>query len=117
MTAGPEHQAGGGDALTRAIVEVALDCVIVMDEQGACREFNPAAERVFGHPRKAVIGRQPETLEESDRKHILAALESSNWVIAGPNGAAARLGMKRSTLQFRIRKLGIVKPGTDRRRP
>jgi formate hydrogenlyase transcriptional activator len=57
-----------------------------------------------------------ETLEESDRRHILAALESSNWVIAGPNGAAARLGMKRSTLQFRIRKLGIVRPDADARR-
>ena len=56
----------------------------------------------------------PETLEESDRKHIIAALESSNWVIAGPNGAAARLGMKRSTLQFRIRKLGIVRPAENR---
>jgi formate hydrogenlyase transcriptional activator len=51
-----------------------------------------------------------ETLEEADRRHILAALESSNWVVAGANGAAARLGMKRSTLQFRIRKLGITKP-------
>ena len=50
------------------------------------------------------------TLEESDRRHIIAALESSHWVIAGPNGAAARLGMKRSTLQFRMRKLGIVRP-------
>jgi formate hydrogenlyase transcriptional activator len=58
----------------------------------------------------------PETLEESDRKHILAALESSNWVIAGANGAAARLGMKRSTLQFRIRKLGIVRPKRDDQR-
>jgi PAS domain S-box-containing protein len=58
VTAGSDPQADGGDGLTRAIVEVALDCVIVMDEQGACREFNPAAERVFGHPRKAVIGRQ-----------------------------------------------------------
>ena len=57
----------------------------------------------------------PETLEESDRKHIIAALETSNWVISGPNGAAARLGMKRSTLQFRIRKLGIARPGDDRR--
>ncbi len=56
--------------------------------------------------------RAPElaTLEESDRRHIIAALESTNWVIAGPNGAAARLGIKRSTLQFRMRKLGIVKP-------
>ena len=49
-----------------------------------------------------------ETLEEADRRHIIAALERSNWVIAGPNGAAARLGIKRSTLQFRIRKLGIT---------
>jgi formate hydrogenlyase transcriptional activator len=50
------------------------------------------------------------TLEEADRRHIIAALESSNWVIAGANGAATRLGMKRSTLQFRMRKLGIVRP-------
>jgi formate hydrogenlyase transcriptional activator len=38
---------------------------------------------------------------------ILKALEQSQWVIGGPKGAAARLGMKRSTLQFRMRKLGI----------
>ena len=51
-----------------------------------------------------------ETLEESERRHIVSALERSNWVIAGPNGAAAQLGMKRSTLQFRMRKLAIVRP-------
>lgn len=51
-----------------------------------------------------------ETLEDADRRHITAALERSKWVIAGPNGAAARLGIKRSTLQFRMRKLGIVRP-------
>src|SRR5688500_12216964 len=50
------------------------------------------------------------TLEQADRRHIVAALEQSNWVIAGPNGAAARLGVKRSTLQFRMRKLGIERP-------
>jgi formate hydrogenlyase transcriptional activator len=53
---------------------------------------------------------QIETLHEADRRHIVAALEQSNWVLAGPNGAAARLGVKRSTLQFRMRKLGIVRP-------
>jgi len=47
------------------------------------------------------------TLDEAERGQILAALEQSRWVIAGPNGAAARLGLKRSTLQFRMRKLGI----------
>ena len=50
------------------------------------------------------------TLEQAERKHIIGALETTNWVIGGPNGAAVRLGMKRSTLQFRMRKLGIVKP-------
>jgi formate hydrogenlyase transcriptional activator len=53
---------------------------------------------------------QGETLEDADRRHIIAALERTNWVIAGPNGAAARLGVKRSTLQFRMRKLGIARP-------
>jgi len=52
-----------------------------------------------------------QTLAAADRRHIIAALEKANWVIAGPNGAAARLGVKRSTLQFRMRKLGIVRPG------
>jgi formate hydrogenlyase transcriptional activator len=53
------------------------------------------------------------TLEEMERRHILAVLEQTNWVFAGPHGAAARLGLKRPTLQFRMRKLGIARP--DRR--
>jgi formate hydrogenlyase transcriptional activator len=47
------------------------------------------------------------TLEEAEREHVLRALRESNWVIAGPSGAAARLGMKRTTLAYRIRKLKI----------
>ena len=54
------------------------------------------------------------TLEDADRRHIIAALERTNWVLAGPNCAAARLGIKRSTLQFRMRKLGIVRPAPPR---
>jgi formate hydrogenlyase transcriptional activator len=52
------------------------------------------------------------TLEEIERRHILAVLEQTNWVFAGPNGAAARLGIKRPTLQFRMQKLGISRPRT-----
>jgi len=48
-----------------------------------------------------------ETLDETERQRILNALERANWVVAGPNGAAALLRMKRSTLQFRMRKLDI----------
>ncbi|HTP28670.1 MAG TPA: sigma 54-interacting transcriptional regulator [Anaeromyxobacteraceae bacterium] len=47
------------------------------------------------------------TLEEIERDHILRALRESNWVIAGPQGAAARLGMKRTTLVYRISRLGL----------
>jgi formate hydrogenlyase transcriptional activator len=46
-------------------------------------------------------------LEETERQQILKALKQSNWVVAGPKGAAAKLGMKRSTLQLRMSKLGI----------
>jgi len=46
-------------------------------------------------------------LEEAERRHILDALQQCNWVVAGPHGAAALLGINRSTLQVRIRKLGI----------
>jgi formate hydrogenlyase transcriptional activator len=53
-----------------------------------------------------------DTLEVTERKHILAVLEETNWVLGGPNGAAVRLGLKRSTLQFRMRKLGISRPNT-----
>jgi len=48
-----------------------------------------------------------DVLEETERKHILSVLAQTNWVVAGPNGAATRLGMKRSTLQLRMRKLGL----------
>ena len=54
-------------------------------------------------------GAQPsrDVLEDVERKQITAALEQSRWIVAGPNGAAARLGLKRSTLQLRMKKLGI----------
>jgi formate hydrogenlyase transcriptional activator len=50
------------------------------------------------------------TLDEAQRQHILQVLRQTRWRIAGPNGAAAILGMKRTTLQARMRKLGIQRP-------
>ena len=52
-------------------------------------------------------GDMRSVLDETERQQILAALEQSKWVVAGPNGAAAQLGLKRSTLQSRMQKLGI----------
>jgi len=50
------------------------------------------------------------TLAEAEREHISVALHETGWVVAGPKGAAARLGMKRSTLQEKMKKLGISRP-------
>jgi formate hydrogenlyase transcriptional activator len=58
-------------------------------------------------PQSPTNGALDGVLEETERRHILDALQQCNWVVAGPHGAAARLGMNRSTLQVRIRKLGI----------
>jgi formate hydrogenlyase transcriptional activator len=53
------------------------------------------------------------TLEDAERDHIRKALEETRWVVAGPKGAAARLGIKRSTLYFRMQKLGISRANKD----
>jgi len=50
------------------------------------------------------------TLESVEREHILRVLSESKWVIGGPAGAAARLGVNRTTLNHRLRKLGITRP-------
>ena len=50
------------------------------------------------------------TLEEAEREHIRGALHEANWQVGGPAGAAVRLGMKRTTLQSKMAKLGIERP-------
>ena len=52
----------------------------------------------------------PKTLEDAEREHILKALREAKWTIGGSGGAAAKLGMKRTTLQSKIHKLGIMRP-------
>jgi formate hydrogenlyase transcriptional activator len=71
----------------------------------------PISELELFHPRQerdvAMSG-----LAEVEREHIVRALEASNWVVAGPNGAAERLGMKRTSLVYRMQKLGIRRSST-----
>ena len=50
------------------------------------------------------------TLEEVQRLQILETLKKTRWVVSGPRGAAARLGINRSTLEFRMKRLGIMRP-------
>jgi formate hydrogenlyase transcriptional activator len=58
----------------------------------------------------AAVSPAPTTLEAAEREHILRALAATQWLIGGPTGAAARLGMKRTTLQSRMKNLGIIRP-------
>ncbi len=55
------------------------------------------------------------TLKESERLLILGALEATGWLVSGPYGAAARLGMKRTTLISRMKKHGILRPSDENR--
>jgi formate hydrogenlyase transcriptional activator len=70
-----------------------------LGELGADRKY-PAALSVYNSV----------TLEEAQRDHIVRTLKDTNWVIGGCAGAAARLGTKRTTLQYRMKKLGIIRP-------
>ena len=57
-----------------------------------------------GHQNATLV---PVTLEDSEREHILKILRETKGLLGGPNGAAARLGLKRTTLQGKMKKLGI----------
>lgn len=68
---------------------------------------NPLPKQVAAH-----IGASPEpkTLKDSERDLILRTLEAAGWVIGGATGAAAKLGLKRTTLIAKMKKLGITRP-------
>ncbi len=91
---------------------------LVIDERWPSGEATLAPPaRPVAVPRSVGMERQPQerdesegqTLEEIERRAILRAVRSTHWVIGGPNGAAAVLGLKRTTLQCRMHKLGIVR--------
>jgi formate hydrogenlyase transcriptional activator len=82
--------------------------VVLSDLKGNAASM-PALENLKSPSRAENLGSMQRVLEETERKQILAALEESRWVVAGPNGAAALLGMKRSTLQVRMQKLRITR--------
>jgi formate hydrogenlyase transcriptional activator len=90
-----------GPVLNVALAE--LDCVVTRrTRQAEAKASQPEQENLDAF------------LDETERTQILRALEASNGVIGGPSGAAARLGIKRSTLQLRMQRLGIRLSATSR---
>lgn len=77
------------EALNRAILDSALDCIITMDENGLVREFNPAAERVFGFTREEVIGQElaslivPPRMRERHRQGLARYLQTGVGPVIG----------------------------------
>ena len=52
-----------------------------------------------------------QSLEQVERAHVLAVLQETGWRVSGPHGAAKLLGLRPTTLEHRMKKLGIVRPG------
>jgi transcriptional regulator with GAF, ATPase, and Fis domain len=79
---------------------------VILTSGNVLRSPVEGLNRVAGPESLAAI-----TLRDAERDHIRKALEHTRWVVGGPSGAAARLGIKRTTLHCRIQRLGISRPG------
>jgi formate hydrogenlyase transcriptional activator len=96
----------GGNELRVPLAELKEATNVSATAAAAYAYLNPGAPSLPAVPSSAPIA----TLEDAERQHILRALRQTKWRISGPRGAATMLGMKRTTLQARIRKLGIKRP-------
>ena len=84
-----------------------IERAVILSPQATLRA--PTSELEPFQPQKA-SNAPMNALAEVERDHILRALEASDWVIGGRSGAAARLGMKRTSLAYRMKKLRIRRP-------
>jgi formate hydrogenlyase transcriptional activator len=119
-----QHFAGRMNRVIDTIPSETMNALVRYPWPGNIRELQNVIERAVilstgpvlrvplqDLPDRPLVGSaRPQTLEDAERAHILATLKETKWVLAGPNGAAARLGMNRATVYFRMKKLGIVKP-------
>jgi formate hydrogenlyase transcriptional activator len=106
----------------REIAEEALERLKRHDWPGNVRELRNFIERAVIHSSGPTLEIPPEefyvgsdakaattqTLADTERSHILSVLNQTNGVVSGRNGAALRLGLPRTTLMYRMHKLGIV---------
>lgn len=87
-------------------LENMIERAVILSQESTL--FVPLTELKFST--EAAPHHRVSTLESAEREHILRILNEANWVLAGPSGAAARLGMKRTTLQHKMKKLNISRP-------
>jgi transcriptional regulator with GAF, ATPase, and Fis domain len=83
-----------------------IERAVILSNDGVLPNPLPTAET----EQRATISPGTTTLRDSERTLILQTLEGVSWVIGGPKGAAAKLGLKRTTLIHKMQKLGIFRP-------
>jgi formate hydrogenlyase transcriptional activator len=83
-----------------------IERALILTEGPTLRIDPPAQEALEAAPQ----GASNETLEAIERAHIRAILARTGWRIRGERGAAAILGLKPTTLEYRIKKLGLKRP-------
>ena len=90
-----------------------IERAVILSPQSILRA--PVSElEPFHSPQEGIV--PMNGLAELERDHIVRALEASDWVIGGRNGAAERLGMKRTSLVYRMKKLRVSRPATVQRK-
>ena len=82
-----------------------VERAVILSNDGVLPNPLPAAGT-----RRVTVSQPATTLRDSERTLILRTLEAVGWVIGGPKGAAAKLGLKRTTLIHKMQKLGISRP-------
>jgi formate hydrogenlyase transcriptional activator len=100
------------NVVERAVILSTGSVLKVSTDELHVRADAAAEESVMREPRSKALtdgvgGNLRAALDDAERQRIVATLEETNWKVAGPRGAAALLGMPRSTLQSRMQKLGI----------
>jgi transcriptional regulator of acetoin/glycerol metabolism len=88
-----------------------IERAVILSNGGVLPNPLPTTENA----QRAVSSPGATTLRDSERTLILRTLEAVGWVIGGPKGAAATLGLKRTTLIHKMQKLGIFRPGLQGR--
>jgi len=107
-----------GDALAVPLAELARAAAEAPPPETPAREAHTGASAGTGKgkgkgasAKDTGVAEAGKPLEAAERAAIVAALEASRWVVGGKAGAAARLGISRTTLQAKMQRLGVVKPG------
>jgi DNA-binding NtrC family response regulator len=89
-----------------------IERAVILSNEGVLP--NPLLTVLAAGTKKVTPSPLPTTLRESERTLILHTLETVGWLVGGANGAAAKLGLKRTTLINKMKKLGITRPPPQR---